>query len=410
MSETYQGQSNAYVAYKKQVGKGTRASGAGGKILSTSGGTGGQFSKNTTADPSVRRDGMSSRGRHGTPKTAGSWDVPTTIDAMIDIPEAVVRDNWDVADLVIDHTDFTSLTTTLHTIVAASGDFIALGLRVGDIIVPEDLPDADNNGIPIRISGLTANTITTPDELVVNAVAAAGASITRPRKLIQFAAGELVKRYFTIDEHEADVVQSEVIGDLVWASLKLSMSPDGIISMTVTGTGTGDFDALDSDAAPLLTNPIESTKLVLAVVDSSLRLGGEDVTDLSSWDLTITNQAMAPTTFGQRGVKVSPDVFTGAAQISLNWTALRKDLTAIQAFKAETQFEMHVLAVDPTTGAFFSIYVGNYSLGQAQKSALSNQAGPRTTAVQVPAALVGKDNRGGAYDPTMVKFQYWIPA
>ena len=38
-------------------------------------------------------------------------------------------------------------------------------------------------------------------------------------------------------------------------------------------------------------------------------------------------------------------------------------------------------------------------------SALAKPGGPRTQTVSVPSALVGIDERGGAFDATMVKFQ-----
>jgi hypothetical protein len=93
--------------------------------------------------------------------------------------------------------------------------------------------------------------------------------------------------------------------------------------------------------------------------------------------------------------------------MGLNISALRKDLTAIQDFSAETQYELHVLAVENESEPkdFMSIYVGNFTLGDVAKSALSADAGPRTQSLTVPAALVGKDTRGTGYDPTMIKFQ-----
>ena len=62
----YQSNSNALVAYKKQAGLGTPASGSSASLLRLSGGNGIKLSKAAIASAEVRNDGMSTRGRHGT--------------------------------------------------------------------------------------------------------------------------------------------------------------------------------------------------------------------------------------------------------------------------------------------------------------------------------------------------------
>lgn len=402
----YQSNSNGYAAYKIQTALGSQASGAGGTVLRQSGGNGGSLSKAATESNEVRRDGMRTRGRHGTQKTAGEWSAEQSLGSHEPIVEAIMRDTWDAAALAITQADFTSLTTTANTIVAATGDWRTLGLRVGDVIRATGLTDAANNGKNLRITGLTATVITVAETLIVNATPDTTCSITRPRKLIQNTAG-LIKRYFTIDEYDADIDQSEVMTDFVWGSCKWGMQPNGILTADPGGTGTGKFDALAAASSPLLTTPTESTASPFAVVDATIRIGSVDVVDLTSFDLTMDISPTAPDVFGSGAQKYSPDVFTGQMAVSLNFTALRKDLQFIQDFAAETVYSLHVLAVENESEPkdFFSIFVPNFTLGGVQKSALSKQGGGRTHTVSVPAALVGKDNAGVGYDPTMIKLQ-----
>lgn len=402
----YQSNSNGYAAYKIHTALGSQASGAGGTVLRQSGGNGGSLSKAATESNEVRRDGMRTRGRHGTQKTAGEWSAEQSLGSHEPIVEAIMRDTWDAAALAITQADFTSLTTTANTIVAATGDWRTLGLRVGDVIRATGLTDAANNGKNLRITGLTATVITVAETLIVNATPDTTCSITRPRKLIQNTAG-LIKRYFTIDEYDADIDQSEVMTDFVWGSCKWGMQPNGILTADPGGTGTGKFDALAAASSPLLTTPTESTASPFAVVDATIRIGSVDVVDLTSFDLTMDISPTAPDVFGSGAQKYSPDVFTGQMAVSLNFTALRKDLQFIQDFAAETVYSLHVLAVENESEPkdFFSIFVPNFTLGGVQKSALSKQGGGRTHTVSVPAALVGKDNAGVGYDPTMIKLQ-----
>lgn len=410
---SYQTQSNALVVYKKQVALGTPATGDGGKVLRTAGGQGGSLTKAATESKEVRRDGMSSRGRQGTQKTTGSWDTELTVDAMIDGIEAVVRDTWEVADLTLDESDFTSITTGANSIVLASGDPRTLGISGGDVVRLADHASAGNNNRNIRVSSVDATTIHTVETLTVNATPDTDVSIIRPRKLSQFAGANLLHRYFTIDEYDIDIDQSEVMSDFVFGAFKLSMSPNGLLMCTVSGAGTGKFSALASGSSPQLTNPTESTTQAFSVVDATINIGaqaaGVDMVDLTSFDITCDIQPQAPDVFGSGSQKYAPDVFTGPMKVGINFTTLRKDLQYIQDLSAETVYSLHILAVDNMAEPknFLSIYVGNFTLGTVQKSPLANQGGPRTVSIQVPSALVGKDNRGAGYDATMVKFQYF---
>jgi hypothetical protein len=376
---TYQSNTNALVAYKKQVAKGTQATGAGGTVLRTAGGGGLHFAKKSTPSKSIRRDGMQTRGRHGSYDVTGAWDHELTIDGLIDIAEAVVRDTWDVAALALSQTDFTSLAITSNVVTFGSGNPATLGLRVGDIIRFTNLSAAADNSKNVRIVSMTSTTITVAavdGVLLTDMGADTTSNITRPRKLIQFAGGALVKRYFTIDEYDVDIDQSEVATDFVFGSFKIGFQPDGTVIASVGGVGTGQFTALNTASSPLLTSPTEATSLGLAVADATLRVGGIDRVDLTSFELSVDIQLNAPTTFGSGSQKYAPDVFSGQMMASISFTAMRQDLQFIQDLQNEVQYEFHIVMVDTAVEpkGFLSIYVGNATLGDVVKSALSQPA------------------------------------
>ncbi len=400
----YQSQTQAYMAYKIQSGLGSRASGSGGTIFRQTGGAGGRMTKAAIESAEVRRDGMSTRGRHGSKKTTGQWTGEASMGSCEPILEAVLRDTWDASALALTQADFTSLTTGAHTIILASGDPRTLGLRVGDVIRPTDLPDAANNSRNLRITGLSATTITVAETLTVNASGDTSCTLTRPKKLTQFSAGSLIKRYFTIDEYEIDIDQSEVLSDFMWGSVKFTMQPNGLLMLDLSGVGTGAFDVLDTGDAPLLTTPGESSAIPLSVVDAVIRVGGNDVADLTSFDLTMD---ISPSTPDVIGSLVAPDVFPGDMAVSMNIGCLRKDLQFVSDFADETVYSLSILAVENEAEPkdFISIHVPNLTLGGVNKSALSRSGGARTQTISVPAALVGKDMSGAGFDATMVKFQ-----
>ena len=403
----YQTQSNALVAYRLQADLGIPATGPGGSVLRVAGGTGGALTKAATESAEVRNDGMRTRGRHGIQKTAASWTAEASMGTWEPIAEAIMRDTWSAPDLVITETTggLLSITTTANSIVAAAGSWITAGLRIGDVVRLTNHSTPANNGRNLRIVGLTATTITVAEILTLNATADTAFTLTRPGgKLIQ--TGQMIKRYYTIDEWEGDIDQSQVMNDFVWGSMRFGMAPNGLITFDPGGIGTGRMSAALSAASPVLTNPTTTTSLPMAVVDATVRIGNNDMVDLTTLDITLDIGPTSPDVFGSGNIKYGPDVFTGQMGIGVNFSCLRKDLAFLQDFSDETQYSIQLLAVDnePEPKNFFSIFIGNLTLGGSTKSAYANTGGPRTESVTVPMALVGQDS-GTGRDPTMVKFQ-----
>ncbi|MCK1669438.1 phage tail tube protein [Bradyrhizobium sp. 153] len=405
----YQSQSAGLVAYKVQASLGTQASALSANLLRIAGGPGAKVSKAATESVEVRNDGLSTRGRHGSQKATSAYNGEMSLGSHDPIVEAIMRGTWDATALTKTQADFTSLTTGANTIILASGSPIAMGFRVGDVIRATGLPDAGNNGRNLRITALSATTITVAETLVVNAVADTSCSLTRPGKRLINSA-PLVKRYFTLEEYESDIDQSTVLTDFVWGTGKLSMSADGLIRFDPGGIGTGAAQALTTGASPYFTSPVAPTDVPFSVVDATIRFGGTDLVELTSFDLSLDIQPNAPVTFGSGSQKYSPDVFTGPLKIGMNLTMLRKSLAIFSDFLAETPYSLHVLAVDNMSEPkdFMSIVVPNFTLGGVDPSALSKQGGPRTQSITIPPALVGVDTSATG-NGSMISFQTTAP-
>lgn len=400
---TYQDQSNAYVAFKVQGALNAQATGAGATVLRNNGGQGGRLTKAAVESGEVRSDMMSTRGRHGSQRTAGSYSSELSLGGFDAIMEAVMRGTYGAADLAITEVDMTSVTTGAHTIVAVGGSWIAKGLRVGNVIRATGLPDAANNGKNLRITGLTASTITVAETLVVNAAADLAFTITRPGRTLISAAAP-VKRYFTIEEYEADIDSAEIFTDCVWGSMHFSMQPDGIFMFEPSWVGTGQFETVTGASAPFFTTPTVPTGTPLAALEATVRKGSTDLVDLTAFDLTVDIRPSSP---GVVAARYAPAIFGGSMQVSMNLTTLRDDLLDVADYLSESQLSLHVLLAEPESEPkdFISLYIPNFTLGSVDKSALAKEGGGRTQTLTVPAALIGKDERGGAYDPSMIQIQ-----
>jgi hypothetical protein len=406
----YQSQANALMAYKVQSGQGVQSSGGGATQLRLADGSAGiKMNKPVTESGEVRSDGMRGRGRHGIQKTTGAWNHQASIGSCEPIIEAIMRDTYSATLVITEATSGgpTSVTIGANSIIGNSGSWIVAGLRVGDVVRPTNLTDAPNNSKNVRLSGVSALTLTTVETMTPNATPDTSFTITRPKKLIQYSAGVLVPRWFTAEDYEGDIDGTEVATDFVWTNAKVAMAPNGILMLDPGGIGTGQFQALTGASAPLFTSPTLNTAVPLSVIDATLRLGTTDLVELSAFDLTMDIGGMAPETFGSAAQRYSPTVFTGQMGINISLTALRKDLAYVANYIAEDVLTLHCLAVENTAEPknFLAFSLTNFTFGSVDKSALNRAAGPRTQTIQIPVGLVGKDEAGGAYDGTMIKWQ-----
>jgi hypothetical protein len=402
----YVEQWNGYAAAKVQSALGSQSSSTGATVIRQTGGVGGRMTKAAIESNEVRRDGLSTRGRHGLRKSTGTYSSEYSVGGFDDIMQAVLRGTYGTADLAITQADFTSITTGANTIIFTSGSPISLGLRVGDVIVMTGYSQTADNSKNLRITGISSTTITVAETLTVNASADTSVTITRTGRVLKNpGAGALVKRYYTVEEYEYDTDRSEVFTDCVWGSFKLSMQPNGLLLFDTSWVGTGQTEVKASGSSPHFSSPTTPTGVPLAVVEATVRMGGVDLVDLTSFDIMVDNQPLAPDVISSS--PYAPDVFSGSELVSMNLTALRKDLTFMTDFLAETVYSLHILATENESEpkSFLSIYVPNFTLGSVDKSALSKQGGPRTQTIAVPNALVGVDNTGSGFDATQVKIQ-----
>jgi hypothetical protein len=288
----------------------------------------------------------------------------------------------------------TSITTTANTIVASAGSFITAGLRVGDVITLAGVSDAANTGKLLRIVALTATVITVAETLVVNATPDTSFSIVRSKKLLQ----GLTPKAFVFEENEADIDVSNLFTWCRVGSFEIRMEPNGEIIFTFNFTGR-DMEIIDGAEAPYFTAPTETVSIAMTAVESVIRFGDEDVFDFTAATLGVNLNAAGTEVVG---ANKTPDVFTNLAQVTGSVTALRQDAVRQRKFWNEEQLSLHILAVDSENPLdFCSLVLTNLTLGGGAPSDIGAD-GPRTESYDL---LPGKDERGGAFDPTMIKYQ-----
>jgi len=336
------------VRYKAQAGLGQPASGTGGFELPVAPSPGFNLQKVSIEDPTIRSDGLSLIGRHGSQSVTGSYEVPLRLAALNNIFEAVLRTTA-VAGATLTGV---SITTTTSTIVRGTGDWLAAGVRAGMVIRLASSAQAANNGRNLLVTAVSATTISVADTLVADATPAT-ANVALPR---MFATdGTPINRYWTLEQVYQDIGESLLAADAKFTGMSFALQPDNTAIVTVSVVGRS-ADAEVGSASPVLTSPTQYSGRALIATDAKLwRNGGyvTDVTDLSfDYDL-------AGATVPVVGSVLSPDVFTNQATLSGTFSALRRDLGDFLAFQDEDEFGISVTLVEPEAAPedFVSLYI-----------------------------------------------------
>lgn len=392
----YQTGKNIQVAYKEQPGKGVLATGTGATGLRLNPSAGLRLQKAVVNSNEVRRDGQTTRGRHGTRTVPpGTYETELSVGTLDKIFEAVMRATT-TPQQTIDESDVTSITTTASTIVAATGSFLALGVRRGDVVRLENHSTAANNSRWLRVLGVTATTITLPaNSLTLNASADTDFELIVAKTIVNPSTP--VERYFTFDEYNIDTDTSYRFSDMKISQIQITANPDANIVVSITLLGL-DGEALDAADSPHFPDPVYTTTLPLIMADGKIRINGVDYADLTAFQLTWNLGGQAPSVLGRNAV----DVFLANAVVSGSITAMRNGALFFNAFRDETQLDIFVFCEEAEAVAdpkpFTSFYLGN-AVFDGNDGPIGGE-GPLLETIPFRA---GKDEAGGDRALTTMK-------
>jgi hypothetical protein len=375
------------VRYKKQSGLGTPASGSGGFELPVAPSPGFTLAKVAINDPTIRSDGLTLIGRHGSRSVSGSYDAPLRLDAVNTVVESVLRTTA-VATATL---SAVSITTTASTIVRASGDFLSAGVREGMVIRLESSSTPANDDRNLTVLSVTASTITVGETLTVDAVPAS-ADIVLPRYYSSPAVP--VDAYWTVEEYHQDIDASELATDVVFSSMAFSLQPDNTANVSIGLVGRNVASETGA-SAPVLTSPTQYTARALVAIDAAIYVNGTRRLNLSALDFSYD---IGAATVAVVGSVVSPDVFKNQATLTGSFSALRDSLTDFDAFANEDEFAISVTLVEPEAAPedFVSLYIplAKYTSNDAP-------LGGDNAMVESRGFTAGLDTIGGA-NPTML--------
>lgn len=394
---SYQSGRNIRVAYKAETTFNTLAGASAGTQFRVNRG-GLNLAKAPINPGEIRPDGMVTRGRHGQRSVAGNYEGDLSLGTFDGLFVGGFRSPFTALATITQATagmSSATLSVAAHSITASTGSFITSGLRIGDVIRATVGLVSGNLNRNLRITGLTATVITVAETMTVEAGPIATWTLIRPKKLLM----GVTPASFTVEETDQDIDASEVFTGCRVGKTSFTMVPNDIAKVTFDFAGA-DGQIMSGASSPYFTTPTATASLGMTAVEAAILLNGAAVIDLTGFKLDIDLKAAGTNVVGNT---VTPDVFTNQMMTSGSIDGLMSDLQHLIDFNAETQFALAVLLTENETEPkdFISLYVPNFTFSSGSKSALGSD-GPRTISMDM---LIGADDRGGAYDQTMVMLQ-----
>lgn len=393
---TYQTRNNRIVSYKAQSALGTPASGASGFGLRIKKGSPGlRLQKEIIESQTLRGDGQTVRGRHGSRSVAGSHVVEAALGELDLLIAAGLRSTViPAATRTYDNSaGLTSLTVDSATQITQVGTTTLLGVvSKGDLIKLADMSTAGNNGIWFRVTNVTATVITIAGGATAQGADAA-CTLTVAKKMVQ--TNPPVESYWTFDDYGADIDVTRLSSDVKVASIGFSMQPGQPVEFTLGLMGL-DQNTTATGSSPVLTSPTFQTSRSLIMADGTIRINGVDYADITSFQGVLDCGGEIPAVLAPNG----PDVFLDNAKLSGSLNALRTADTFFTNFDSETQVEffLHMIEQgDSDPKDFLSLYIGDAVFD-------GNDLGGNLAEEMTIPWRAGKDLAGNPSDATMIKF------
>lgn len=355
------------VRYKKEVTFGTLPGASGAQLLRRVESSL-DVTKETYQSNELRADYQIADFRHGTRKSEGTIKGEFSAKTYADFIGSALRRDFAAV------TAMTGLSITIagsgpYTVTRAAGDFIAGGVKAGDVVrLSAGSFNAANINKNLFVVSLTATVLTV---IPLNGVAMvaegpiASSTVTVQGKKTYVPETSHTDQSYSIEHWFADVSLSEVYQGCKVSSLDINLPPSGMATIDVGFMGAGGFT---NAGAQYYTSPTAATSTgIFAAVNGVLYVGGVAVATCTGLSIKVDGGYSSDPVVGSNTV---PAIFPGRVNVTGQFTAYFDSATFRDAFLNETELALSVaLTADNTaTSDFVAITLPRIKLGSAQRS------------------------------------------
>lgn len=321
------------LAYKKQVSKGTAASGTGGQLLRRETATF-NTAKATYSGNEITSHQQHTGDKHGIKTINGSVSGVLSAGTYTSLIGSILRKDPAATSAI------SSLTLTVtgsgpYTVTRSAGDFLTGGIKIGDIVRLSGANlDAANVGKNLLVTGVTdvALTVLVVNESAMTAESSkASSTVTVVGKKTWAPATGHTNDYYTIEEYFSDITRSHTYSDVQFGQADIGLPGTGNATVGLTAVGISDSPT----GAQVLTTPTaETSSEILAAANGMILVNGTRQLAVTGLNVSInSNVAAGEATIGSNTIS---DLVKGTIMVSGSFTAIFQDDTLSAFFDAET--------------------------------------------------------------------------
>jgi hypothetical protein len=341
---------NKITVFKAQVSLGTPAIGAGGQVLRRKTSIA-ESNRATYENDEIVQHQQSTGVNLGTASSSWNFDGLLSPGTYSGLLAGLMRKVFTAT------TALTTLSLTIagsgpYTITRGAGDYLASGLKIGDVIritagTFANPVNRDNNFLVTALTATVATVVTLNNTLLIAEGPIASSTITvMGKKCIVPLTGH-TDTLFTIEEWYADISKSELYPDIRIGQADIGLPASGNATVKLTAMGLGVRTAANTQA---LTSPASATTSpVLTAVRGVLMVNGAKNQVVTGVTLTVKTDLAAEGPVV--GSNYSPDMSRGRIQVSGQFTALFDSTTLRDLYDTETLTSMVVAMTSDTTNA-----------------------------------------------------------
>lgn len=390
------------VAVKAESAYGTAPGASGAQALRRTGSTV-DLSKETYQSNEIRTDLQVADFRHGVRRVGGtiSGELSPATYAMF-FAHAAKRDFAAVSALTGLSITIASAGSGTYTLTRSAGDFLAGGVKVGDVVrLTAGSFAAGNLNKNLFVMNVTALVVTV---IVMNGSSLtaegpiASATLSWPGKKTYVPQSGHTDNSFSLEHWYSDVGLSEVFTGCKVTKINLGLSATGMIGIGIDVVGQN----ITTAASQYFTSPSALTTTgVLAAVNGVVGIGGSKVATITGASVDLMAAYSGDPVVGSNAIGfLAAGSFTASGQMTIMFDSA----TYRDAFINETELDVALaFTADNTAGAsFVSLALPRCKFGGAQKD-----DGAKTLIQTIPfvALLQTAGGSGIKYEKTTFSIQ-----
>jgi Phage tail tube protein len=292
----------------------------------------------------------------------------------------------------------------VYTVTRAAGDFLAGGLKIGDVVritagTFANGVNRDNNLLVLNVTNTVITCIVLNNTVLIaeGPIASCTVSVVGKKSIVPLTGH--IDPLFTVEDWYADLSQSELFPDMRPGQADVALPASGNASVRFTGAGLG---VRTAGGAQVLTTPTFTDTEVLTAVRGALIVNGAKVGNVTGMTLTIRTQLTPEGPIV--GSNFSPDMARGRVEVNGSFTGLFDTVTLRNAFDAETKCSIVVaMATDTGNAADFM----TFSMSSVKLTGATPDDGERPITRSYPfvASINGTGGAALANDKTVISIQ-----